>query len=98
MKVLEKCVLILKKLLLPGINPKIDKKNEGEFNSRMFLKGLSLENIRKPGSKSDYDKFNTLESQEEMLGPINKMGLSDNPLKRMKKLPSEESSSEDDKK
>ena len=30
-------ILILKKLLLPYTNPKIDKEKEGEFNARMIL-------------------------------------------------------------
>ena len=37
MIVLEHEVLILKKLLLPYTNPKIDREKEGEFNARMIL-------------------------------------------------------------
>ena len=31
-------ILILKKLLLPYTNPKIDKEKEGEFNAEVFFK------------------------------------------------------------
>ena len=34
----ETLILLLKKLLLPGTNPKIDKEKEGEFNAQVFFK------------------------------------------------------------
>ncbi len=37
MIIFESEILLLKKLLLPGTNPKIDKEKEGEFNLRMFF-------------------------------------------------------------
>ena len=44
-------ILILKKLLLPYTNPKIDRETEGEFNLRIILKGQILgwflENFKK---------------------------------------------------
>ena len=42
MTVLEHEVLILKKLLLPYTNPKIDRETEGEFNARMILQRSNL--------------------------------------------------------
>ena len=39
MIVLEHEVLILKKLLLPYTNPKIDRETEGEFKVRTILEG-----------------------------------------------------------
>ena len=35
-------ILILKKLLLPHTNPKIDRETEGEFNLRMILQRLNF--------------------------------------------------------
>jgi len=35
-------VLLLKKLLLPDTNPKIDKEKEGEFNPRCFFERSNL--------------------------------------------------------
>ncbi len=37
MIIFESEVLILKKLLLPYTNPKIDRETEGEFNLRMIF-------------------------------------------------------------
>ena len=37
MTVCQHEVLMLKKLLLPYTNPKIDRETEGEFNARMIL-------------------------------------------------------------
>ena len=34
----ETMILILKKLLLPDTNAKIDKEKEGEFNAEVFFK------------------------------------------------------------
>ena len=44
-------ILILKKLLLPYTNPKIDRETEGEFNARMILQrsnfGVIFEHFKK---------------------------------------------------
>ena len=45
MIVLEHEILILKKLLLPHTNPKIDRETEGEFNARMILQRLNFGGI-----------------------------------------------------
>ena len=47
MIVLDPQILILKKLLLPGTNPKIDRETDGEFNLRTFSERLNLKRKKK---------------------------------------------------